>query len=54
MLILGDEEMTNGTVSIRARNGDQLSGLNLDDFVNQLSVEIDEKIAIPSLVPAQD
>ncbi|MDP6869958.1 MAG: threonine--tRNA ligase [Candidatus Poseidoniaceae archaeon] len=54
MLILGDEEMTNGTVSIRARNGDQLSGLNLDDFVNQLSVEIDEKIAIPSLVPTQD
>jgi threonyl-tRNA synthetase len=54
MLILGDEEASQGTVSIRARNGDQKAGIGLDEFLKELKGEIDSKAATPSLVPSQD
>ena len=51
LVILGDEESQNNTVSLRARNGDQVAGVPLDDFVANLVNEISEKISQPALVP---
>ena len=51
MLILGDEEATNDTVSIRARNGDQRAGIALTDFISELKAEVESKIVTPSIVP---
>ena len=50
-MILGDEESQNNTVSLRARNGDQVAGIPLDEFVSNLVNEISEKISQPALVP---
>ena len=51
LVILGDEEQKNGTVSLRARNGDQIAGIPLDEFVSNIATEISEKVSQPSLVP---
>jgi threonyl-tRNA synthetase len=54
MLILGDDETTNNTVSIRARNGDQRAGIDFETFLAELLDEINSKVAVPSLVPPQN
>jgi len=54
MLILGDDEATNNTVSIRARNGDQRAGVAFDTFVDELLEEINSKRATPALVPPKE
>ena len=54
MLILGDDETNNDTVSIRARNGDQRAGVEFDVFLNELLNEIKTKKAAPSLVPPKE
>jgi len=54
MLILGDDEVNNDTVSIRARNGEQKAGVAFVDFVEELLEEIKSKKATPSLVPAKE
>ena len=51
MAIVGEGEIESRTVSLRARNGDQISGLSLDDFISSLKQEIKEKTSVPSLVP---
>ena len=51
LVILGDEEQQSGTVSLRARNGDQIAGIPLHDFVSSITTEISEKVSQPSLVP---
>ena len=43
--------MSNETVSLRARNGDQIAGIPLNTFVADLKNEITEKVSQPSLVP---
>ena len=50
MVIVGDGESEGRTVSLRARNGDQISGMGLDDFIVAIREEIDTKVAQPSLV----
>jgi threonyl-tRNA synthetase len=50
MLILGEEEESNGTVSIRARSGAQQNGVPLADFISAIQNEINEKTAAPSIV----
>ena len=50
MVIVGDGEMENGTVSIRARNGNQSADVALDSFIANICEEIDDKVAVPSLV----
>tara|TARA_B100000959_G_C14992835_1_gene628770 strand:- start:1393 stop:3336 length:1944 start_codon:yes stop_codon:yes gene_type:complete len=40
MVILGDEEAKDGTVSIRARNGDQRNGVPLEEFVADIFAEV--------------
>ena len=54
MLILGDDETENNTVSIRARNGDQRAGVDFDTFLTELLNEINTKQASPSLVPPKE
>ena len=50
MLILGEEEESNGTVSIRARSGAQQNGVPLADFISAIQNEIEQKTATPSIV----
>tara|TARA_B100000287_G_C20673430_1_gene794270 strand:- start:4358 stop:6298 length:1941 start_codon:yes stop_codon:yes gene_type:complete len=49
MLILGDEEMANGTVSIRGRSGNQKNGVKLDEFVSDIFAEISNRSKVLSL-----
>jgi threonyl-tRNA synthetase len=53
MVILGEGEAENRTVSLRARNGDQVSDLPLDQFIEDLMAEISNKESQPCLVPSQ-
>ena len=53
LVILGDEEIQSNTVSLRARNGDQIAGIPLEQFVKDISLEISEKVIQPSLVPSE-
>lgn len=50
MVILGDGEAENNTVSLRGRNGDQIGDIPLDEFLNKLNDEINKKTSEPSLV----
>ena len=50
MVILGDGEADNNTVSLRARSGEQVSDIPLDDFITNIVLEINEKSSQPSLV----
>ncbi len=43
LIIVGDEEEKNGTISIRGRGYENKSGLNLDDFIARLKNEIETK-----------
>jgi threonyl-tRNA synthetase len=53
MVILGEGEADNRTVSLRARNGDQISDIPLDQFIDDLLTEISNKDSQPGLVPSQ-
>ena len=50
MLIIGDGEAADGTVSIRARNGDQRNGVLLEDFIAGVTEEIKNRSSKLSLV----
>ena len=50
MVIIGDEESANGTVSIRARNGDQRNGVSLTEFVADIFAEIGNRSKDLSIV----
>ena len=43
MLVIGDEEMANGTVSIRSRKEGNLGSLSMDDLMAKIIVERDTK-----------
>ena len=43
MLVIGDNEVTNGQVSVRHRRLDDLGAMPLDDFINRLNAEIKTK-----------
>lgn len=43
LIIVGDEEEKNKTISIRGRGNENKSGLNLDDFILRLKDEIETK-----------
>ena len=53
MVILGEGEAENRTVSLRARNGDQISDIPLDQFIADMIKEISDKDSQPGLVPIQ-
>jgi len=54
MVILGDGEIDSRSVSLRARNGDQVSGVPLESFIADLRKEILDKVTQPSLVVPND
>ena len=43
MLVVGDRDMENNTVSVRLRSGEDLGAMSLDDFTAQLKVVVDSK-----------
>ena len=43
MLIIGDKEVENNTVSVRARNGNDLGAMPLDDFISMIIAEVKDK-----------
>lgn len=43
MLIIGDKEVENKTVSVRLSNGTQKEGIPLDEFIKTLTLEINER-----------
>jgi len=44
MFIVGGREEEDKTVAVRKRNGEDLGPKDLDDFINALKKEIDEKV----------
>ena len=40
MLVLGDRDIENGTVSVRTRAGEDLGAMSLDDFLAKITEEI--------------
>ena len=43
MIILGENESANGTVSIRKRNGEETKDLSFEDALAIIKADIDEK-----------
>ena len=43
LIIVGDEEEKNGTISIRGRGFENKSGLKLEDFVARMKEEVESK-----------
>ncbi len=43
MLIIGDKEMSEGTVSVRSRKNGDMGTVSVDEFINNLLVEITQK-----------
>ena len=43
MLVVGDRDMENGTVSVRTRQGEDLGAMSLDAFVAKCQSEIASK-----------
>lgn len=44
MIIIGDKEMKEGTISVRGRKNGDLGSMNLDDFVFKIKAEVERKI----------
>lgn len=42
MIILGKNEVENNNISIRARNGEKIDGILLDEFISKLNKEVEE------------
>ena len=43
MLVVGDRDMENGTVSVRTRAGEDLGAMSMDEFMNKCLMEIASK-----------
>jgi len=43
LLIVGDKEIENDTVSVRARGGEDLGQMSLDEFKDRLLEEVNAK-----------
>ena len=39
LLVVGDREMASGEVAVRARNGEDLGSMSVDDFINRVRLE---------------
>ena len=44
MLVMGDRDVENGTVSVRTRGGEDLGAMSLDAFAAMLKEEVDSKV----------
>ena len=43
MLVVGEKEATNGTVSVRSRSEGEMGAMAVDEFIAKLQKEIKEK-----------
>jgi threonyl-tRNA synthetase len=43
VIVVGDKEMESGTVSVRARHGNDLGSMNLETLVNTLTAEVERR-----------
>ena len=43
LLVVGDREIENGQIAVRARNGDDLGSMSIDDFSQLLTKEVEKK-----------
>ena len=43
LLVVGDRELESGQVAVRARNGDDLGNMTIDDFSSLLEIEVEKK-----------
>jgi threonyl-tRNA synthetase len=43
MLVVGDRDMENGTVSVRTRSGEDLGAMTVEEFIAKALVEIATK-----------
>jgi threonyl-tRNA synthetase len=43
LLVVGDRELESGQVAVRARNGEDLGSMTIDDFSSLLSIEVEKK-----------
>ena len=53
MVIIGDDESANGTVSIRGRNNNQRNGIALDEFVAEIFAEVTNRSTELGIVPPE-
>ena len=44
MLVLGDKEVENGTITVRSRSGGDLGTFSLDDYIAKITDERDNKL----------
>jgi threonyl-tRNA synthetase len=49
MLVVGDDEASTATVSVRRRSGDETRGVALDDFARKIASEIAERAVEPAV-----
>lgn len=40
MLVIGEKEETSGKLSVRKRNGEEIDGVDVDEFIASLKEEI--------------
>ena len=53
MAIIGDEESENMTISVRTRKGAQKNGIPLDEFIEVIGREINNRDTILGIVPVE-
>ena len=53
MVIIGDDEVSSGTVSVRGRSGSQRNGIPLDEFVAEIFAEIANRSTELGIVPPE-
>ena len=42
LIVIGDREVENGEIAVRARNGDDLGSMSVEDFSQLLQVEVEK------------
>ena len=53
MVIIGDDEVSSGSVSVRGRSGGQRNGVPLDEFVAEIFAEIANRSTKLGIVPPE-
>jgi threonyl-tRNA synthetase len=46
MIVIGEKEESSTTLSVRYRDGKEIHGVKIEDFLKQLNDEIDEKVIV--------
>jgi threonyl-tRNA synthetase len=53
MAIIGDDEVKNKTISVRTRKGAQKNGIPLEEFIEAIGREINNRDTILGIVPVE-